>query len=168
MTTRTYGATKPSLEDALEHHGVKGQKWGVRRAEKLHAQGQKLQAKASNPKNSNRKNKNLQIKLARNNVAARSHEINQLSRAADKAKTPQERRKYDAMAAKKTASLLNHPDSITATRMTTGEKVASAILIGGTVAAAGARGAAQAGGRLPSQGGYTQPRVYRTTAYVNR
>ena len=31
MTTRIYGATKPSLEDALEHHGVKGQRWGVRR-----------------------------------------------------------------------------------------------------------------------------------------
>jgi len=28
MTDKIYGATKPSLEDALEHHGVKGQRWG--------------------------------------------------------------------------------------------------------------------------------------------
>ena len=29
---KVYGAEKPSLEEALAHHGVKGQRWGVRRA----------------------------------------------------------------------------------------------------------------------------------------
>lgn len=159
---KVYGATKPSLEDALEHHGVRGQKWGVRRAEKLRAHGQKLQAKAQNPKNSNRTNRNLQIKIARTNVAARQHEIDQLTRAANKAKTPQERQKLDALATKKASALFNHPDQVTASRMTTGEKVVSGLLIGGSIAVAGAQGAAAAAGpRVPRS-----PGVYRTTAHV--
>lgn len=29
--TKIFGTEKPSLDDTLEHHGVKGQKWGVRK-----------------------------------------------------------------------------------------------------------------------------------------
>lgn len=157
---KIYGATKPSLEDALEHHGVKGQRWGVRRQEKLHAQGQKLQEKAKNPNNSNRKNRNLQIKIARTNVASRQIEIQRLARMSDKAKTPEERQKYDALATKKASALFNHPDTLTASRLTTGEKVTRGLLIAGTIAAVGANAAAgRSGGSVPRA-------PYRTTAYV--
>jgi hypothetical protein len=114
----------PPIEDVISHFGTKGMKWGVRRQQ--------------------RKDRNAQIKTARRSIAAKEHEINNLDRQSRKAKTSAERSRLDKLATKKAADLFNHPDHLTASRMTSGEKWANGLLIGGSIAVAGAAGAARA------------------------
>jgi hypothetical protein len=111
----------PSLEEYLEHHGVKGMKWGVRRQQ--------------------RRERNAQIKTARKNVRAKEDEIIALDRKARKSKSASERARLDKISTKKASDLFNSPDHTTAARLTSGEKWTKAILIGTVITAGGAAGA---------------------------
>ena len=114
---RSFGdEDKPSLEE-LAHHGVKGMKWGVRRQM--------------------RRERNQQIKTARRNISAKQHELHDIQRRANKTKSASERAKLDALSSKKAAELFNHPDQVTAARLTSGEKFTTALLIGGSAAVIG-------------------------------
>jgi hypothetical protein len=110
---------KPSLEEVLEHHGIKGMKWGVR--------------KAGAPSNSD-------IHGARQRILNQQTKIGRQRRKAVKAtvtrssKAPKERAKLKDM--KKT--LLKNPDRVTALHMTNGEAAAHALLLAHPMTAPGA------------------------------
>ena len=110
--------TNPPFEEALQHFGTKGMKWGVRRQR--------------------RKEQNAQIKTARRNIATKTVEVDALVREAGKTKNTKERAKLDILATKKAVDLFNSPDHITAARMTSGEKWANGILLTAAVGLAGA------------------------------
>lgn len=117
---KIYGDEKPSLQE-LAHYGTKGMKWGVRRAQ--------------------RKERNAQIKGARQRIASKQAEVHSLARQSSKAKTAAERARLDKLATKKAKELFESPDHLTASRMTSGEKWMTGVLLGTTVAV----GAASAG-----------------------
>lgn len=104
---------KMSLDEALQHFGVKGMQWGVRREQ--------------------RRGRNQQIKDARRRITTQTREINVIDRQARKAKTASERAKLDALSTKKASALFNSPDHTTANRMTTGEKFVMGLLLTGAV-----------------------------------
>lgn len=113
----------PDLQDTLAHFGVKGMKWGVKRAQ--------------------RKERNQQIKTARRNIRDKENDLMDTVRKADKAKTAGERAKLDKLATKKAKDLFDDPDQLTASRMTSGEKWINGIMITAAIGVAGAAGAAQ-------------------------
>jgi len=115
--------TNPPFEEALQHFGTKGMKWGVRRQK--------------------RKEQNRQIKDARRKIAGKEAEIDSLVRQANKTKSATERARLDKLANKKAIALFNNPDHITASRMTSGEKWANGLLLAGAVGLAGAAAAAK-------------------------
>lgn len=115
--------TNPPFEEALQHFGTKGMKWGVRRQK--------------------RKEQNAQIKTARRNIANREAEIDTLVRQANKSKSAPERARLDKLANRKAVALFNSPDHITAARMTSGEKWANGLLLTAAVGLAGATAAAK-------------------------
>lgn len=112
---KIYGEEKPSL-DYIAHFGVKGMKWGQRKAA--------------------RRERNAQIKSARQRIATKESEIHAHVRAANKAKTTAERARHDRLATRKANELFNSPDHLTASRMTTGEKWTTGLLLGGGTALA--------------------------------
>jgi hypothetical protein len=128
----------PPIEEVLQHFGTKGMKWGVRRDSKFAEKAARI-AKSGSP----RQQRNIQIKVARKNVRTRENEIIALDRASRKAKDPVQRQKLDALATKKAVELFNHPDNLTASRMTSGEKWVNGILITGAIGIAGAAAAAK-------------------------
>lgn len=102
---------KPSMAAVLAHHGVKGMKWGVRKAHsttaeirdariRQHARGKRLQSAVDN----------LNLASAGSNKA-------QQKAAVKKFQTAQK-------------DFLTNEDRVTAARITTGEKVTQAILLG--------------------------------------
>lgn len=92
----------------LQHHGVKGMRWGVRKA----------------------KSSTQEIIDARARQQSRVNEINRTGDKLNLAKSPKER---EALAKKINQLMLEHDtseDRVTGSRFTTGEKVAQAILLG--------------------------------------
>lgn len=118
---------KPSLEDMIEHHGVKGQKWGVKKAKPSSSDIQGARARIGS------QTRQINSQIDRLNLST--------GKTADK-----EAKKLSDMH----ASFLRNPDRATALRLTRGEKAALSILAlvpgPGTVAAgvvAGSRVAAR-------------------------
>lgn len=114
--------SKPSMDDALAHYGVKGMKWGQRKS-------------------------SSQIRAAR---GRRAREKGKLVRAVNKHestdyKSKAEKNKAERALAKQRIDFLNNPDRATAARMTAGETALLA-LFGSPLAA----GAAYAGTRARS------------------
>jgi hypothetical protein len=148
MTRQIYIPEKPSLEEAIEHYGVKGMKWGVRRsrAELARAAGRELpRTRSSQARESVRKAGGTPArgvgKLAAYNFRASSKEIRSARkevRAAKKkiknTKTPEARRKAQLELDMSVARQIS-------AQVTTGEAVAAVLLAPvslGAVAAAGA------------------------------
>lgn len=99
------GQDKPLLEDVIEHHGVKGQKWGVRRKP------------TTNDIKDARYNVHQQaVALSRQRMVAR--------RQTGAITAKREAKKYEDLK----ASFLKDPDRVTSLRMTKGEKVVTGIL----------------------------------------
>lgn len=110
---------KPPLDEAMEHYGVKGMKWGVRRSE-----SQLARARGDKPPS-----RSKQIKTARKKVLS---------------KRAQEQKNAPSLKAKASIALLGEaskhlsdeylsdPDRLKAFQKTTGEKVA-AVLTGETL-----------------------------------
>lgn len=94
------GQDKPSLEDALQHFGVRGMKWGIR--------------KGVGP----------EIRRARLNVANASSDIRAQKKIVRKTtdRGTAERAAGKKKVADMEMALLNNPDRATAMRMTRGEK----------------------------------------------
>lgn len=152
-----YGDEKPSLED-LAHFGVKGMKWGERHDRKFQAKVERVRTSGSP-----RQQRNMQIKVARKNIETRQREIHAIVRASNKTKDPAQRHKLDALAAKKAKELFEHPDQLTASRMTTGEKWVNGLLVGGALAGAAAVGAS--GGGRPSARGPIRVQAHQGTPF---
>lgn len=102
-------------EAALEHYGVKGMQWGVRKA-----QDSATSVKRSKPTNT-------EIHDARANQASKQREIN---RQIDKTNlsTGKAQEKNAKKLSDMAYDMLKDPDRATALRLTTGEKVALGIL----------------------------------------
>lgn len=126
---RIVGQDKPDLNDMF-HFGVKGMKWGERRFQK------KLDKVRTS--GTPRQQRNMQIKVARKNVATRQNEVHALVRASNKTKDPVKRSNLDKLATKKAKELFESPDQLTASRMTTGEKWATGLLAGTSIGLAAA------------------------------
>lgn len=97
--TKLYGKEKPSLED-IEHHGVKGQKWGTTKG---------------------RKPTTSDIVGARARLGSQVRTINsQIDKTIFSSGKAQEKNAKELV--KLTTAHLNSPDQATALRMTKGEK----------------------------------------------
>lgn len=124
-----------STDDFLEHYGVKGMKWGVRRNRDSSGSGGPGRIARTMKKIDDR---DTRIENARLNVEKRRSEI---------AKTRREmKRETKAFSKERKAGrndirnmkldLLNDPDTVTATRMTSGEIAVTALFgVPGTIAA---------------------------------
>jgi len=101
--------TKPgSPADVLEHYGVKGMQWGVRK----------------------KKPTSAEIHSARQRQAQRARELQRHDDVASTASSPAVRAKAIKEARRVAIELQTSEDRVTAARMTTGEKVAATILGG--------------------------------------
>lgn len=99
---------KPSLDDTLEHFGVKGMRWGVRQR----ARGPQIRAARRNVATAN-----IKYEGARANL-----------RAVKKTGSAAQVKAAEKNVAKQKMAFLNHPDRPTAARLTRGETIATAIL----------------------------------------
>lgn len=106
-------------QNTLEHAGVKGMKWGHRKAAAGGSGGSEARSSASRD-----------IKDARKRQEARLSELQTLNKQYKAENTTKGRAKVEAIIAKKGNTFLNGQDAITASRKTTGEKVADGIGIG--------------------------------------
>lgn len=104
--TRILNEVNPPLDDALAHVGVKGMKWGVR----------KKRATSD------------QIREARVKVRNQESQINKQASRVDNAKTAKSRAAAQKKHHEMSMSYLKSPDRETASRLTTGEKVALAVI----------------------------------------
>lgn len=100
----------------LVHYGVKGMKWGQRRADKQNAKAEKKAA---------REKEDTAIGEARARQVGRSGKIDQKHNKAIEAFVTGDKAKSDRLmgqAQKMEADALNHPDQATATKLTSGER----------------------------------------------
>lgn len=115
---------KPSLEDALEHYGVKGMHWGVRK---------KRDSGGGEPKADSHSS---QIKDARIKLQSRTNEINRttdrlnIASAKGSGASDKQIQALVKQYHKQVAAYDNDPARALAVRLTTGEKVASILLLG--------------------------------------
>jgi len=174
---KVYGDAKPSLEDALAHHGVKGMRWG-QHIKDTPSSGQSNHQlnKASRQKDrAARKADNAAYNADRNATidAARTRVRSGATRATYKEAKAQykiDKKTIGTREARKklqAARIARNTDHENAQMVKSGAETVGHVLgiVGGVALTAAVGGAAA--GRRPS-GGYSQPRVYRTTAYVNK
>lgn len=98
---------KPTLEDALQHYGVAGMKWGVTRQV---ARGG-------------------QIRSARGRVHVQKIQLTEAKRNISSATTATAKANAEKKHADLKMALLTNPDRVIAARLTRGEKVASFLLL---------------------------------------
>lgn len=109
------GYEQPSLEEALEHHGILGMHWGQRKARPPSA----------------RQMKDQRIHDSRATVAEKRAEIYRLKNQARRARTPEQRAHDKALAKVKIKDLKNSPEFNYAHHFTSGEKwLLGGILVG--------------------------------------
>ena len=99
----------PPMEEALAHYGVKGMKWGVRKASGSRPSGK-------------------DIKSARKNVAAGEKDIRSQKRVVRKTKDPAAKEAEKAKLGKMKDAHRKNPNRLTALHMTKGEQAVNAIL----------------------------------------
>lgn len=123
---------KPSLlsEEELEHYGIKGMKWGVRRTE---AQLARARGKVGDA-NKRRKARDTEIKEARGRIGKKKAHVN-LKRmgGVHPLSTSEERKKSRAKASELKIDMMKDPDRITASRMTSGQKAMTGLKTLGVV-----------------------------------
>lgn len=95
------------MSDEIIHYGVKGMKWGVRKAASTR-----------------------EVYGARARLQVKQNEFATQKRAVRKAKSPTAKANQKAKLDRMKIDFLNDPDRVTASRMSTGEKVAATILAG--------------------------------------
>jgi len=105
---------KPTLNNAMIHYGVLGMKWGVTRQQ---ARGGDIRAARA------------RLVLERQKVKQAKRKVSEASTAKDKAAAAQKHVDLKM-------GLLNNSDRVIASRLTTGEKVATALLFSPVGAAA--------------------------------
>lgn len=121
------------VEDFLAHYGVKGMKWGKRKAARA-------EAKAA------RKQRNEDIMNARARVASRQAKLDAALLDASYAQSPEIQKKANRLVTKYTSELVNNMDDLkTSEKLTTGEKWASGLAIGLSAVAIAGYGAAAVG-----------------------
>lgn len=97
---------KPSLDDTIEHFGVKGMQWGVRK-------------RARGP----------EIRAARRSVRNSRENMQDARREVRKAKTSTERVAATKKFNEQKMAFLTNPDRATAARLTRGEHIAAFLLL---------------------------------------
>lgn len=95
------------MEPELVHYGVKGMKWGVRKAASTR-----------------------EVFGARARLQVKQHEYSNQKRRVRKAKSATAKAKQKAKLNKMKIDFLNDPDRVTASRLSTGEKVVATLLAG--------------------------------------
>lgn len=98
---------KPTLENALQHYGVLGMKWGVTRQ----------RASGSG------------IRAARTNVARQKTAVGKAELKIHTARTDKDRKEAIKTHAALKMEMLNNPNRVVAARLTRGEKAASFLLL---------------------------------------
>lgn len=105
---------KPGTPEELTHHGTKGMKWGVRRAE---TKAVRARSNARfNKKNPTGRDKANAIRMARAKTNVKYEQATKLGAS-----------KVDREKARK--AFLNNPDRATALRFTRGEKITAGVLL---------------------------------------
>ena len=107
--------SKPSLDTALAHYGVKGMKWGVRKA-------QDGGSSKGPSRRQRRKERNAEIRRARVATAVRRGKLEEGIIDLEFGDTKRVRANGARMIAKYSDQLANSPDTQTAEKLTTGEK----------------------------------------------
>lgn len=95
------------MEPELIHYGIKGMKWGVRKAASAR-----------------------EIYGARARLQVKQNEYSAQKRKVRKTKTPKAKANQKAKLDKMKVDFLKDPDRVTASRMSTGEKVVAALFAG--------------------------------------
>jgi hypothetical protein len=95
------------MESELVHYGVKGMKWGVRKAVSTR-----------------------EVHGARARLEVKQHEYSSQKRAVRKAKSPKAKANQKAKLNQMKVDYLKDPDRVTAARMSTGEKVVATLFAG--------------------------------------
>jgi len=132
---------KPPLDEALEHYGVKGMKWGVRRSQAQldRAAGRKRTTVKERVAKS--KAKTAETKDARARVASKERQLNRQVDRVNLAEAGKKQADEYLKLEKMSVDFLKDPDRSTALRLTTGEKAAMAAIAAvpgiGTAAAVG-------------------------------
>lgn len=108
--------SKPSLDTALAHYGVKGMKWGQRKAESSSSSGKRPSRRQA------RKQRNADIRRARVATAVRQGKLEEGIIDLEFGDTKRVRANGARMIAKYSDQLANSPDTQTAQKLTTGEK----------------------------------------------
>jgi hypothetical protein len=174
---KVYGAAKPSLDEALAHHGVKGQRWGVRRRNSEGKTNRQLnresrqrdRAKAAATNKRLNTNRNKTIDAARQRV--KSGQTKAEYRAARK-QYKIDKRQIGTREARKNlnaAKLKRMTDIQTANQVKSGRETTIAVIgaVGSVALSTALKSAAASNGRRASAP-YVPRAPYRTTAYVNK
>lgn len=114
-------------DDSLQHFGVKGMRWGIRKAE------DSADGSSAKPKKST-KPTNADIKSARERQKTRAREFEEASAEYYTSRTAKGEAAAERLMRNKEWELYNGPDRDIADRMTTGEKVVTGIFAGAPIA----------------------------------
>jgi hypothetical protein len=128
MSSLYFGEEKPPLSEVVEHYGVKGMKWGVRRNQAAldRAAGRKRTTIKERVDKS--RAKTIETKDARARVASKERQLNRQVDVVNLAEAGKKQADEYLKLEKMSVDFMKDPDRSTALRLTAGEKAAVAAI----------------------------------------